>query len=86
MYENLPILIVADWSHVSKELLEKEIFGSMEKLSLHYWLDQIKNAYKPGFLDKKLIKSFYFTNNKNVLSPSILEKRDYGNHHAQIFI
>ena len=48
MFENLPVLIVDDWSEVNNELLLKTIIGfekrtfNYEKLCLKYWTDKIK--------------------------------------------
>jgi len=63
LYENLPVLIVKEWSDVTKELLEdtvkefKEIHEAGEfnydKLTLKYWVDKI-NSYKIPPLRKVL--------------------------------
>ncbi len=55
LYEDLPVLIVKEWSYITKELLEdtieefKEIHEAGEfnydKLTLKYWVDKI-NSYK----------------------------------------
>jgi hypothetical protein len=48
MFENLPVLIVNNWSDVNQELLNKTITEfqtrtfDYEKLSLKYWVDKIK--------------------------------------------
>ena len=48
MFENLPVLIVYNWSDVNQELLDKTIEEfktrtfNYEKLSLKYWVDKIK--------------------------------------------
>jgi hypothetical protein len=52
LYERLPVLIVAKWSDITKELLEKTIeeFSKqsfqMERLLLKYWVDKIKEKTK----------------------------------------
>jgi hypothetical protein len=49
MFQGLPVLIVQDWAEVTQELLDKTIeeFKTMEfnynKLTLQYWVNQIKN-------------------------------------------
>lgn len=51
MFEGLPVLIVKEWSDVTRELLNKTIAEysmkewCMEKLQLKYWVDLI-NSYK----------------------------------------
>ena len=48
MFENLPVLIVDNWSEVNNELLLKTIDEfkqrtfNYEKLSLKYWINKIK--------------------------------------------
>ena len=49
MFENLPVLIVNEWSDITQELLDKTIqeFQShefnYEKLTLQYWTSQINH-------------------------------------------
>ena len=49
LYEGLPVIIVQDWSEVTRELLEKEYPYNMdiysEKMYLQYWIDKI-NSFK----------------------------------------
>jgi hypothetical protein len=51
LYEDLPVLIVKEWSNVSKELLEQTIEEfknknfNYDKLTLKYWINLI-NSYK----------------------------------------
>jgi hypothetical protein len=55
LYEDLPVLIVSEWSDITKELLEDtiEVFKerheenlfNYDKLTLKYWMDKI-NSYK----------------------------------------
>jgi len=51
LFDGLPVLIVQDWSHITKQLLAENITGSMEKLSMEYWIDKIKNSYKPDLIE-----------------------------------
>jgi len=50
LFEDLPVLIVNDWSEVTRELLDKTIEDFKEKLfdynklQLKYWVNQIKNT------------------------------------------
>ena len=47
MFENLPVLIVNEWTHITKDLLYKTIQEfqlqqfNYEKLTLQYWSSQI---------------------------------------------
>lgn len=49
MFEDLPVLIVNDWSHVTEELLNSTLQDfknkqfNYEKLKLSYWVNKIKN-------------------------------------------
>jgi hypothetical protein len=49
LYEDLPVLIVKNWSDINKELLEKTIIEfknknfNYDKLLLKYWTDKIKS-------------------------------------------
>lgn len=49
LFEDLPVLMVTDWSEVTEELLQKTIKNfsermfNYEKLTLSYWTNQIKN-------------------------------------------
>lgn len=49
LFDELPVLVVKDWSEINEELLIKTIenfkncFLNMNKLSLKYWIDKIKN-------------------------------------------
>ena len=49
MFENLPVLIVNNWSDINQELLDKTILDfktktfQYEKLTLEYWVNKIKN-------------------------------------------
>lgn len=52
IFDDLPVLIIKEWSEVTKDLLEKTVEDfkgrtfSYEKLSLKYWMDLIKlNVY-----------------------------------------
>lgn len=53
LYDELPVLIVQDWSNVTKELLEKTINDykhkkfNYDKLTFKYWMDKI-NSVKLG--------------------------------------
>jgi hypothetical protein len=48
MFEGLPVLIVKQWSDVTKELMERTVEEyktrefKMEKLLLSYWMDKIR--------------------------------------------
>ena len=48
LYDDLPVLIVKDWSNVNKYLLEKTIYDfknksfNYEKLTLKYWVDEFR--------------------------------------------
>jgi hypothetical protein len=42
LYEGLPVLIVDNWSDVSKELLERTF--QYERLQLAYWMNRIRNG------------------------------------------
>jgi hypothetical protein len=50
LYENLPVLIVNDWSEITQELLEKTVQEfknktfNYNKLTAQYWVDKIKNT------------------------------------------
>jgi hypothetical protein len=50
LYDELPVLIVEDWSDISQELLEetvkvfKEQKFNYEKLTLKYWMDKIDSV------------------------------------------
>lgn len=54
LYADLPVLIVNSWADVTRELLEHTINEyrkkqfMMEKLTLKYWVDQIKFAAEQG--------------------------------------
>ena len=51
LYEDLPVLIVDEWNHITRELLDKTLedykikYNSFkyEKLTLQYWVDKIKS-------------------------------------------
>jgi hypothetical protein len=49
LFEGLPVLIVKEWSDVSKELLDRTVaeYSSKEwcldKLQLKYWVDRIQS-------------------------------------------
>jgi hypothetical protein len=49
LYNELPVLIVNDWSEVNQELLDKTIQDykdrqfNLERLTLKYWIDKINN-------------------------------------------
>jgi len=49
LYEELPVLILSDWSDVSLELLNNTVYSfknknfNYEKLNLEYWINIIKN-------------------------------------------
>jgi len=51
LYEDLPVLIVNNWSDISKDLLLNTIEEfknkkfNLEKLQLSYWLNKIKNSF-----------------------------------------
>ena len=50
LYDELPVLIVEDWSDITQELLEetvkvfKEQKFNYEKLTLKYWMDKIDSV------------------------------------------
>ena len=54
MYNDLPVLIVDDWTDITNTLLEDTLhkFQKMDfnlnKLRLDYWVKQIKNSWKPS--------------------------------------
>ena len=49
MFEELPVLIVNEWSDITKELLDKTIIEfqnktfNYDKLTLQYWVKKINN-------------------------------------------
>lgn len=49
LYKDLPVLIVKEWSDINKELLDKIIkeyknkVFNMDKITIKYWIDLIKN-------------------------------------------
>ena len=51
LFRGLPVLLVENWSDVTRELLESTVSKiergtfQMEKLLLSYWMDKIKNAH-----------------------------------------
>jgi len=51
LFEDLPVLVVSDWSEITQELLEKTIQDfktrnfSYDKLTLAYWNNKIKENY-----------------------------------------
>jgi len=50
LFEDLPVLVVSDWSEITEDLLEKTLDDfenktfNYEKLSLAFWKNRIKNA------------------------------------------
>lgn len=52
MFEDLPVLIVNDWSELTQDLLDKTIIEfrsrifNYRKLTLDYWRDLIKDQIK----------------------------------------
>jgi hypothetical protein len=69
LYENLPVLIVNDWSEINENLLIetiekfKNVTINYNKLTLSYWTNQIKNH----------------ENHENPFVLDILDKQDYSN-------
>lgn len=61
LYEGLPVLVVEDWSQVNEEFLkraEEEIRGKpqhMERLSIDYWMQQIR-SYRSLFSSKERLQ------------------------------
>lgn len=53
VYDGLPVLIVDNWSDITIQLLENTIIDfkdkvfSMEKLSLEYWMNKIREIQRP---------------------------------------
>ena len=49
LYENLPVLIVKDWSDITKELLEKTVHDfknrtfQPDRVTMKYWMDLINS-------------------------------------------
>jgi hypothetical protein len=62
LYEELPVLILKDWSELTQELLENTINEfknrkfNYEKLTLKYWMDKINSYKNPFKLDNKIMK------------------------------
>ena len=54
MFDDLPILLVEKWEDVTQELLDKtleefkEKEWNLEKLDIDYWLNKIKDSWKPS--------------------------------------
>jgi hypothetical protein len=48
LYDELPVLIVDEWHHITEELLNKTLYDfsnkkfNMEKITMKYWLDKVK--------------------------------------------
>jgi hypothetical protein len=64
LYEGLPVIIVNDWSEVTRELLDKEYNYNMEvypeKMYLQYWIDKInhfKTDIETPVIDKSNIET-----------------------------
>lgn len=64
LYEDLPILIVKDWTEVTEEFLEKKYEEmskkeyNLEKLTLKYWSDLI-NSYRSEYRKKQKTNWFF---------------------------
>uniref|UniRef100_A0A6C0DB11 Exostosin GT47 domain-containing protein n=1 Tax=viral metagenome TaxID=1070528 RepID=A0A6C0DB11_9ZZZZ len=58
LFEGLPVLIVKNWSDVTKELLAATVEGfvaippSLDKLKLSWWMNEIRTQAKNSALDK----------------------------------
>ena len=65
VYEGLPIILVHSWSEVTRELLDSYEYPKtlqLEKLSVDYWIEQIKEAAKTNIkMTKEEIDTRLFT-------------------------